>query len=63
MFGIFLIIIGGVFLARNVGIIDEGAWDVIWPIALVAFGLYLIAKRHQHGSWCDWCGCDWKKEK
>ncbi len=61
MFGIFLIIIGGVFLAKNVGIIDEAAWDVIWPLALVAFGLYLVAKHHKHGSWCDWCGCGWKK--
>ena len=58
MFGIFLVIIGGVYLAKNTGYLTQGSWDLIWPLVLVAFGLYLIAKRHRHGNWCDWCGCD-----
>lgn len=61
MFGIFLIIIGGVYLLKNTGYLTQGAWDLVWPLALVSFGLYLVAKKHKHGGLCEWCGCGWKK--
>jgi hypothetical protein len=40
------VIIGVVFLLRNLGVISGDVWGVIWPIALVAFGLYLFLKHY-----------------
>ena len=41
--GIFLTIIGGYFVAQELGYIDTGV--SIWPVALLAFGIHLIVKN------------------
>ncbi len=50
MFGATLIVVGVIFLLKNLGIISGVAWDIIWPTALIAFGLVLIFKRHRLGG-------------
>ena len=42
-----LIIIGLVYLLKNLGFISGGVWGIIWPLILVALGLYLILKRRR----------------
>ena len=40
-----LIIIGAVFLLKNLGIMPSIAWDIVWPIVLIVVGLVMIFKR------------------
>lgn len=39
--GLILLIAGLLFLAENLGIVN---WDVIWPAALIAIGVFLLAR-------------------
>jgi len=43
--GLFLIIIGAVFLLKNLGIITGEVWGIIWPLSLIIFGVYLALKN------------------
>ena len=52
------VIIGVVFLLRNLGIISGDIWGVIWPMVLVVFGLYIFLK---HYYWKLFWGKVWKK--
>jgi hypothetical protein len=45
------IIIGVVFLLKNTGVISQGAWGVIWPVALVALGGYILYTKHRVRVW------------
>ena len=47
--GLILIIIGGVFLLKNLGFITEGAWSIIWPAILIVIGLGILLKRRDQG--------------
>jgi hypothetical protein len=40
-----LIVAGGVLLLFTTGTVDESAWDVVWPLALVAGGVSILARR------------------
>lgn len=40
-----LIVVGVVFLLRNVGLLDWLRADIFWPIVLIALGVWLIARR------------------
>lgn len=42
-----LIIIGVVFLLKNLGLITGSTWEIIWPLILIAFGLWLLFKHHR----------------
>jgi hypothetical protein len=39
IFGVLLILVGGIFLVRPYLSID---WDVVWPLALIAVGLAVL---------------------
>lgn len=58
-FGMLLIVLGVVFLLQNLGLLPEGSWSVIWPIAIIALGISIVAKKD--GGWC-WCGKCGKKQ-
>lgn len=45
MFGIILVIIGLVFLLRNLGFITGDIWNILWPCLVIAIGLKFILKR------------------
>ncbi len=34
------------FLLREVGILDDTFWRMIWPLMLMAFGVTIISKRN-----------------
>ncbi|MCK4352222.1 hypothetical protein KAW65_02320 [candidate division WOR-3 bacterium] len=37
--GLIILIIGVIFLLRNLGIIQQPAWSVMWPTILIVIGL------------------------
>lgn len=41
-FGIVLIIIGGLFLLGTFGVLSWLRWAVLWPLALIAIGLFIL---------------------
>lgn len=43
--GAVLVIVGAYFLLRNFGLLDWLKWEVFWPVALIAVGLYLVVRR------------------
>ena len=45
MFGAALIIVGAIFLLKNLGIIEGVAWDIVWPIVVVVVGVMMVFKR------------------
>src|SRR6476469_4700239 len=50
--GIFLVAIGGVLVAADVGGLDSGSiadWLRLWPVALVAIGVALVLRRTRFG--------------
>ena len=44
-FGVFLIILGGLALLDNLGLLSWWRWDVVWPVALIVLGVLIIARR------------------
>lgn len=50
--GIILIIIGGVFLLKNVGLLEGIDWGVLWPVALIVLGINMVLKKKR----CVNCG-------
>ena len=46
--GAVLVILGGLFLLSNLGVITVDVWGVIWPIALILFGVWLLWGRLFH---------------
>ncbi|MDO8504350.1 MAG: DUF5668 domain-containing protein [Candidatus Liptonbacteria bacterium] len=64
--GIFLIVLGGLFLLKNMGILLTGVWSVLWPIILIAWGVSMFFRRScgekckdgACGHW--WCCKHWQ---
>ncbi len=56
--GILFVVLGAVLLLKNLGFITVAVWDIIWPIAIVLFGLGIMTRggRHHLGGMCGgWC--------
>ena len=45
MLAIALIIIGAIFLLKNLGLLAAINWDLIWPIVLIAVGVLMLFKK------------------
>jgi len=45
MMAITLIVIGGIFLLKNLGIMPGIAWDIIWPMVLIVVGLAMLFRK------------------
>jgi hypothetical protein len=43
--GVFILALGLLFLFRNSGVIHGDAWDLIWPLFIIAFGVSLVFRR------------------
>ena len=50
-FALFFIILGVVFLLKNLGIISAGTWGIIWPSVLILFGVWLAWKKYEWKKW------------
>jgi phage shock protein C len=46
-FGIVLVVLGGIFLLNNFEVVD---WEKIWPLSMVALGVYLLFKDKMKGN-------------
>ncbi|MBL7074866.1 hypothetical protein ISS37_06475 [candidate division KSB1 bacterium] len=55
IFAICLIVVGVVFLLKNVGVITGDAWDIIWPLLIIYLGLSMIIRRKNPESKWGWC--------
>lgn len=43
--GILLVAVGGIFLLENLGVFRGLDWKYIWPLVIIALGVFLIAQR------------------
>lgn len=63
-FSIVVLLLGVVFLLRNLGFLTPiASWDIVWPILLIALGLFMMFKKgkcqdffHGVGGICK-CKC------
>jgi len=53
MAGFLLIIIGVIFLLKNLGFISVGVWEILWPIFLITLGISFIVRRGQVGFFLE----------
>lgn len=60
-----LIIVGVVMLLKNLGVITAEAWDIVWPVALIALGLSMVWRRKTtcHMPWCKCNDCEAKSHQ
>jgi len=42
--GIFLVVLGILFLLKNMGFIHGGIWDWAWPILIICIGIDIMVK-------------------
>jgi cell wall-active antibiotic response 4TMS protein YvqF len=40
-----LVIVGALFLLANLGVLSNLNWDVVWPVLLIALGVWLVVGR------------------
>ena len=52
------ILVGLAFFLKNIGLIVGNIWGIIWPIILIAFGIYLALKAQRCKLFIDKI---WKK--
>jgi hypothetical protein len=45
MLGVALVVIGAIFLMKNLGLIPQVNWDIIWPLAVLVLGIAMIFKK------------------
>ena len=45
MLAIAFIIIGAIFLLKNLGFLAGINWEIIWPIALIVIGILMIFRK------------------
>ncbi len=43
--GFLLIVVGVLFLLKNLGIISGGFWEILWPIVVVFVGIAMLFGR------------------
>ncbi|MHB8631336.1 MAG: PspC domain-containing protein [Candidatus Limnocylindria bacterium] len=43
--GILLVALGVLFMLGNLGVFQSIAWRDVWPLVLIAIGVYLVAQR------------------
>ena len=42
--GVFLIVVGGIFLLNNYGFIQGEAWAKLWPIFIILPGIFMLLR-------------------
>ena len=43
--GFLLIVVGVLFLLKNLGIVTGGFWDILWPLVVVFVGISMLFGR------------------
>lgn len=47
LFALIFILLGAIFLAKNLGIITAHTWGIIWPSILILIGFWLLLMRYE----------------
>ncbi len=47
--GLLVILVGVLFLFKNVGLINTISWGVLWPVIVMLIGIAMVTRRR--------CGC------
>lgn len=50
-FAFVLIIIGAIFLLKNLGLIVI-SWSVVWPLIIIGIGIYIAVVSRRVTGWC-----------
>jgi len=43
--GIILLLLGIAFLLKNLGVLDELTWSIVWPCILIVVSLFMIFRK------------------
>jgi len=43
-----IIIIGAIYLLKNLGVISVNLWSIIWPILIILFGIALLIRKKKY---------------
>ena len=54
MAGLIVMLVGVLFLLRNLGLIPHISWDIIWPVFVIIVGISMMERRYWWGSSCRW---------
>ena len=46
--GLLVIVVGVLFLLKNLGVIAGNFWDVLWPLVIVVAGISMFFGRKKH---------------
>ncbi|MBU1036768.1 hypothetical protein KKF32_01875 [Patescibacteria group bacterium] len=49
-FPILVVVVGIIWLLKNLGVISTDAWLIIFPVAVILAGLTMFSKKS-----CPWC--------
>ncbi len=47
LFALIFILLGVLFLLKNLGIITAGIWGILWPLILILIGFWIIFLRYE----------------
>lgn len=62
-FGFIMLFLGSYFLLRNEFDFDFGLGQYIWPLGLIALGVYLILQKQRENRVLDEVRTDWEKKR
>ena len=62
-FGFVMLFLGAYFLLRNEFDFDFGLGQYIWPLGLIALGIYLILQKQRENKVLDDVRRDWEKKR
>jgi hypothetical protein len=47
LFALIVMLLGMLFLLRNLGIITAHAWSILWPSIIILIGFWLFFQRYE----------------
>jgi len=47
LFALIIILLGVIFLAKNLGIITTHTWGITWPCILILIGVWLLIMKYE----------------
>lgn len=55
--GLIVILVGILFFFKNIGLINNISWDILWPVIVMLIGIAMVLRRRCGcGGWgCKWC--------
>jgi uncharacterized membrane protein HdeD (DUF308 family) len=51
-FGLLVIIVGVIFLLQNLNVLPGAAWNILWPVLVIALGFCFLFRKRRHRHMC-----------